>query len=182
LRALQLLGGEPADRESCLAWLDSLAQADGGFGDRPGWLSNPPATYHALDAFDALGALDRVAVTKRRAAPPRPVLPEDLKVWSIQLEAHGTGSPAEAVALAAALRLDLWGAKNARPGWMARVRALAAEGNVPTQFFRSDEEYGTWIRVPGLGTYSHMSDVIAPAEGDIGPPAGIGVKLREYLL
>ena len=175
LQALVLLGGEVANRAACLAWLRSLANADGGFADRPGWLSNPLATYYALAAFEALGVLSEVKTVKtmsRGAAPTKIVLPGNLKVWSMQIEAHGTGSPAEAVALAAALRIDLWGAKNAKSEWMARVREIAAEQKVPVQFFRANEEYGTWTEVPGLGTYSHMSDLIAPAHTDIGPPLG----------
>ena len=37
------------------------------------------------------------------------------------------------------------------------------------RFFTANEEYGTWVRVPGLGTYSHTSDIIAPAGADFGP-------------
>ena len=173
LRALALLGGAPANRDACVAWLHSLANADGGFGDQPGWLSNPLATYYALDALDALGALGGVAQVRRRAAPARKVLPAGLKVFSIQIESHGVGSPAEAVVLAAALRIDLWGAKNAKPDWIKRVRALAAAQKVPVQFFRANEEYGTWVNVPGLGTYSHTADLVAPADTDIGPPLGV---------
>ncbi len=172
LKGLRLLGGEPVNREACLAWLRSLANTDGGFADRPGWLSNPLATYYTLDALDALGEGKTVATLSRRAQRVKIELPGSLKVWSIQIESHGTGSPAEAVALASALRIDLWGAKNAKPAWMARVRTLAAQKKVPVQFFRADEEYGTWTEVPGLGTYSHMSDLIAPAHTDIGPPLG----------
>ncbi|MBC7365840.1 MAG: terpene cyclase/mutase family protein [Undibacterium sp.] len=172
LRALQLLGAAPADPAATRAWLHRLANADGGFADRPGWLSNPLATYHALDALAALGPAEPRADITRRAAPTRTALPENLKLFSLQLEAHGTGSPAEAVALAGALRIDLWGAKNATPARLARAAALAAEARVPVKFFRADEEYGTWIDVPGLGTYSHMSDVMAPADTAIGPPLG----------
>lgn len=168
LRTLQLLGGVPADGDACRAWLHSLANADGGFGDRPGWRSNPTATYHALAALDSLGALDSLVSVRRAAPRPRLVLPDNLRVFSIQIEAHGTGSPAEVVALADALHIDLWGAKNARPDWLARVRALAVERKSPVRFFRANEEYGTWVDVPGLGTYSHMSDVIGPPNRDIG--------------
>lgn len=172
LRALTLLGAEPANREACLAWLHSLANADGGFSDRPGWLSNPLATFYALDALNTLGALDTLGALRRRAPRTRATLPSNLKVFSIQIESHGVGSPAEAVALAGALKIDLWGTKNAKPEWLARVRALAAKDKVPVQFFRADEEYGTWVDVPGLGTYSHTSDLIAPGDTDIGPPLG----------
>jgi prenyltransferase beta subunit len=169
LRALQLLGGGPANRDACVAWLHSLANADGGFADRPGWLSNPLATFHALDALDALGALATVATVKRRAARAKVTLPGNLKIYSIQIESHGTGSPAEAVALASALKIDLWGAKNPKPGWLERVRSLAGTQRVPVQFFSAAEEYGTWVNTPGLGTYSHTSDIIAPPVGDVGP-------------
>jgi hypothetical protein len=43
---------------------------------------------------------------------------------------------------------------------------------VPVTFFTADEEYGTWVDIPGLGTYSHTSDLVAPAGADIGPPLG----------
>jgi hypothetical protein len=173
VRALRLLGAAPADPAACVAWLRSLATADGGFGDRPGWDANPAATHSALDALDALGALGDTLATLRPPAPrARPALPAGLRVWSIQIQAHGNGSPAEAVALAAALRIDLWGAKNAAPAWLARTRALAAARGAPVQFFRADEEYGTWLDFPGLGTYSHMSDLVAPADTDIGSPLG----------
>ncbi len=92
-----------------------------------------------------------------------------MKVYSIQIEAHGEGSPADAVELARALRIHLWGAKNAQPGWIDRAQARADRQNVPVRFFVANEEYGSWVRVPGFGTYSHTSDVIAPAGADIGP-------------
>lgn len=168
VRALKLLGAAPAHRDTCLAYLHSLANADGGFSDRPGWLSNPLATYYALDALDALNALDSLAGIRRRAPRQRIALPSDLNVYSIQIEAHGQGSPAEAVELARALRIDLWGAKNAKPAWMVRAQAIAAAQKVPVQFFPANEEYGTWVDIPGLGTYSHTSDVVAPPKGDFG--------------
>jgi hypothetical protein len=147
----------------------SLANEDGGFSDRVGWLSNATATYYALDTLDALGVLESNTSWKRRPLRARAVLPGDLKIFSLQLESHGQGSPAEAVDLARSLKIDLWGAKNAKREWLARVRAIAAEQKVPVKFFTADEEYGTWVTVPGLGTYSHTSDLFAPGDTDIGP-------------
>jgi len=119
VRALKELGAGPADARGCLAYLHALWNADGGFGDRPGWASNPMSTYYALDALDALGELDAVLPAARAAGRRAASLPANLKVFSIQIEAHGHGSPAEAVDLAGALRIHLWGAKNAAPGWIA---------------------------------------------------------------
>jgi hypothetical protein len=172
VRALKLLGAGPADRTACIRYIHSLANADGGFGDRPGWSSNATATYYALDALDALGALETLGTVTRRAPRKRATVPDHLKVFSIQIESHGQGSPSEAVDLARALKIDLWGAKNGKPEWMERVRAIANERKVPVTFFKADEEYGTWVDIPGLGTYSHTSDLMAPFGADIGPPLG----------
>jgi hypothetical protein len=170
VRSLQMLDAAPEERERCVQWLLSLANADGGFSDRPGWRSNPLATYYVLDALDALGALDRLENLSGSPVPVPAKLPANLKVFSIQLEAHGTGSPMEAVALAGALKIDLWGSKNAKPGWIERAQEIAGSRKVPVQFFTANEEYGTWLAVPGLGTYSHTSDLFAPFGRDIGPP------------
>jgi len=163
VRALKQLGAEPRDTTACVAYLHSLANSDGGFADRPGWLSNPMATYYALDALAALSALHSRPARKSQIVN-RKSLPSNLKVFSLQLEAHGRGSPAEAVELARSLRIHLWGAKNAKPEWLARAQAIADQQSVPVKFFISNEEYGTWVNVPGLGTYSHTSDVVAPTE------------------
>ncbi len=170
-RALKHLGSGPGDREACVRYLGSLANADGGCGDRPGWASNPLATYQALDAFDTLSSLGARSrpLARKPVSRPSTSVPADMGVFSIQIEAHGQGSPREAVALAQGLRIHLWGAKNARPGWIERAQAIADSQGVPVRFFTANEEYGTWVRMPGLGTYSHTSDIIAPAGAEIGP-------------
>lgn len=167
--ALKQLGAAPADKEGCIRYLLSLWNIDGGFADRPGWASNPVATYYALDALDALDSLDGAPENRGPAPAQRAPLPWGLKVFTIQIEAHGQGSPAEAVDLARALRVHLWGAKNARSDWIARAQELADRHKVPVTFFAANEEYGTWVDTPGLGTYSHTSDIIAPAGADFGP-------------
>lgn len=171
LRSLQILGHAPESRERCVRWILSLANEDGGFADRPGWQSNPLATFYALDALDALGELDRIESAPKPVSYPKKKIPDDLRVYSIQLEAHGTGSPREAVALAQALKIDLWGAKNAKPEWIGRAQAHSQKDGPPVGFFVANEEYGTWVRVPGMGTYSHTADVIAPLGRDFGPSA-----------
>jgi hypothetical protein len=168
VRALNHLGAKPANPDACMAYLHSLANSDDGFADRPGWLSNPMATYYALDALNALNVLATPPTRKSQSANRKSPLSSDLKVFTIQLEAHGHGSPAEAVELARSLRIHLWGAKNAKPEWLARTQALADREKVPVTFFVSNEEYGTWVNVPGLGTYSHTSDIIRARECAIG--------------
>ncbi|HEY7326562.1 MAG TPA: prenyltransferase/squalene oxidase repeat-containing protein [Gemmataceae bacterium] len=166
VRALRQLDAAPANRDDCIHYLRALGNADGGCGDRLNWTSNPVATYYTLDALDALASAPPVRKPSTSATTS---LPRDLKVYTIQIEAHGQGSPAEAVDLARALRIHLWGAKNAKPQWLARAQALADEQKVPVKFFIANEEYGTWVSVPGLGTYSHTSDIFAPAGAEFGP-------------
>ena len=169
LLGLELLGGTPADPDACARQIASLRNPDGGFGARPGWASNAVATYQALDAIRTLG--DRTADPLRSAPRPsrKPGLPEGLNAYTIQIESHGKGSPADAVELARALKIHLWGAKNAEAAWIARAQEVADRRGVPVTFFVANEEYGTWVDVPGLGTYSHTSDIFAPAGGAIGP-------------
>jgi len=167
VHALDLLGARPEKPEACVEYVLSLENADGGFGDRPGWRSNPVATYYALDTLLLMGALGRSAELKRPAVRTGS-LPSNLKVCTVQIEAHGQGSPSEAVDLAGSLGIHLWGAKNAAPKWIAAAQAIATRRKVPVQFFVANEEHGTWVHVPGLGTYSHTSDIIAPRGAAIG--------------
>ena len=169
IRSLTLLKARPLDEPAALAFLASLRNSDGGFGDRPGWSSNAVATRYALESLACLNALDRLEVIPTPRPPATVALSRDLNVYAIQIEAHGTGSPHDAVALARDLKINLWGAKNASPRWLKTAQGVAQREGVPVTFFVANEEYGTWIDVPGFGTYSHMSDIAAPAGSTIGP-------------
>lgn len=173
VKALRACGGEPKDREKCVAWLWSLRNDDGGFGDRPGWPSNPVATFHAIDALASVDALEAGPVETSKAGQrntvPRVEITGDMKVYTALLQGHGKGSPADAVEMARAMKVHLWGAKNSEKGWIERAQQIADARGVKVTFFVGNEEYGTLLDVPGLGTYSHISDLIAPPEGDIGP-------------
>lgn len=176
IRSLKLLGAEAADVASCVKYVSLLNNSDGGFGDRPNWLSNPLATYYALDTLSALDGLNNPP------PPPLPLtnvtpspLPSNLRVFSIQIEAHGQGSPADAVELADSLNIQLWGAKNAKPEWITRAKQIANQQGVSVQFFHAREGYGDWVNIPGMGTYSHMTDAMGPANAE-GPPPFQGNK------
>jgi len=164
VRSLALLGF----RVDAVEYVHSLWNEDGGFGDRPKWLSNPLATYYALDTLAALGSLATREPKAAATTRTRPRLPEDLKVFSIQIEAHGQGSPEEAVDLADSLKIHLWGAKNSKTGWIERAQHLANQQGADVRFFVASEEHVTWIGVAGMGIYSHMSDVVGPAAASLG--------------
>ncbi len=163
--ALAALDAAPRNRRGAISYLHLLRNPDGGYGDRPGLPSNVVATHRALEA---LKVLQQSAMPARQRAPRVETPPASLKAFTVQIEAAGHGSPADAVELARTLRIHLWGAKNGPAGWTARAQALADERKVPVSFFMADEEYGTDVHVPGLGTYSHLVDVFAPPNVDSG--------------
>lgn len=166
--ALRMLGESPQKREACIDYVLSLWNEDGGFGLRPGLPSSPTATNLSLTTLETLNALDKLAAAPRRQVPRIESMPADLKIFTIQIQAQGNGSVAEAVELARALRIDMWGAKNSSARWMSAMRDLARTRTVPVTVFPSNEEYGTFITVPGFGTYSHVSDPCAPPQSDFG--------------
>lgn len=167
VKALEAQGARPARADACGDYIDSLRNADGGYGDRPGRGSNATATMYALDALRALG---REPAAKLRKPASRRALAPGLKVFTMQIEAPGNGSPAEAVELARALRIHLWAAKNAPAGWVERCQEVADERRAPVRFLVGNEEYGSYQAVAGLGSPSHLSDLIAPAGSDFGAP------------
>src|SRR6185295_3441328 len=112
VRALKQLGTKPVSWDGCLHYLHSLWNEDGGFGDRPGRASNPMATFYALGAMDELEVVERTQLVRAGIVNRPGGVPNHLKVFTIQIEAHGTGSPTEAVELARTLRIHMWGAKN----------------------------------------------------------------------
>ncbi len=132
------------------------------------------ATYYAIDALHTLSQLD---APKSQLSPPQKHAragsklyreSDNRKVFTIQIEAHGQGSPKDAVRLARDLKIHLWGAKNCKPEWIARAQQVADEAKVPVRFVVANEEYGTWVDIPGMGTYSHTSDVIGPNMASLG--------------
>lgn len=168
VHTLALLGAQPCDVAGCQRYLASLWSPGGGFSDRPGWQPNLPATRLALETANRLGQWQSLRIDAS-PPPPLPEIQKDLKAYSMQIEAHGTGSVADAVEMARLLRIHLWGAKNASDDWIARAQARAEREQVPVTFFAANEEYGTWVSVPGLGTYSHTSDIMFPVDHDPGP-------------
>jgi len=166
---------QPLRREACVRWLQSLFNSDGGFGSRPGWPSNPMSTFYAVSALQKLGA--EPAPTGRPSV--RSQAPAGARVFTVQIEAPGQGSPVEAVEMAEALRIDLWGAKNAPAGWVERAQEIAARRRAAVRFFHANEEYGTYVSLPGLGAYSHLADLVAPPGVDFG--ASMANKEKPWL-
>jgi hypothetical protein len=168
LQTLQQLNAKPARPAQCAQWIESLQTSEGGFQDRPGGEPNPLATFYALSCLQLLDHEPGKAVVKAAPRARRVAIPTDHNVYSIQIEAPGNGSPREAVLLAKTLGIHIWAAKNAPAGWTAEAQRIAGEDKAPVTFAVGDEEYGTYYGVAGLGCYSHLVDIHAPAGADFG--------------
>jgi hypothetical protein len=158
---LNRAGRQPKDREACVRWISSLRTSDGGFQDRPGGVANPTAPYYALECLKFLEAREHGSTDKAPTARTH-AIPAGSRVFTIQVEAPGAGSPTEAVFLAEKLGIHIWAAKNAAEGWIDEAQRVARLRKAPTLFAVGNEEYGTYVELPGLGTYSHLTDMVAP--------------------
>jgi prenyltransferase beta subunit len=167
VKVLQLLSAEPAEKQACIRYIISLRNNDGGFGKDKGMPSDPMATFYAIDALKAMSAFAVLEATPFKGYSTKKQADfSGLKVFTVQFEASGTGSPAEAVMLADSLHINLWGTKNSTPSWRATAQKIADEKKVPVVFFQSDEAYGKTVTVDGQGTFSHIMDYIAPASAN----------------
>lgn len=168
VKALQLLGAKPKNVSSTINYLISLRNADGGFGDRPGLHSTPVASYYAIDALKTLNSISALD----KSSKPR-VLSEPFpdfsgyKAYSVQFQASGNGSPMEAVMLADSLNIDLWGVKYPVSGWVAAAQKIADEKKVPVTFFIANEPHDNELIIPGMGSFNHVLDYIAPAKDSV---------------
>lgn len=168
IKALQMLGAKPKNVQAAISYLISLHSADGGFGDRPGIHSTPLATYYAIDALkmlDGFAALAKAPAPKP-IAEPKPDFKE-YKVYSVQFQAQGGGSPREAVMLAEKLHIQLWGAKYPVKGWIEEAQRIAKQRKVPVTFFIADEPHDNDVTIDGMGSFNHVLDYIAPSKDPI---------------
>lgn len=168
IKALQLFGVKPLNLQAAVNYLLSLRNADGGFGDRPGLHSTPVASFYAIDALaslNSLAALDKSPKPKT-VAEPQPDF-SGYKVYSVQFQAQGQGSPKEAVMLADSLQIHLWGVKYPLKGWLDAAQKIADEKHVQVTFFTADEPHDNLVTVPGMGSFNHILDYIAPAKAVI---------------
>ncbi len=168
IKSLQLLGARPKNEKRVIEYLLSLRNADGGFGARPGLHSTPVASFYAIDALralNAISALDR-SVTPEKLSEPKPDF-SGHQVYTVQFQAHGQGSPLEAVMLADSLKIHLWGVKYPVAGWLEAAQKIAQNNKVPVTFFMSDEPHDNLLSIPGMGSFDHVLDYIAPAKTPI---------------
>jgi len=88
LRTLKLLNRQPAQVAATRAWLNSLQNADGGFGDRPGWRSRLYSTFYAIEALALLDGEARSGIAVKKLASPRgeTIADGDFRVYQAQFK------------------------------------------------------------------------------------------------
>ncbi|MBN1126710.1 MAG: hypothetical protein JXA82_17025 [Sedimentisphaerales bacterium] len=74
VRALRILNAKPRHVNACVQWINSLQNADGGFGDRPGWQSRLYSTYYAVDALRLLTGNAQHAIVEKQLAKSPPIV------------------------------------------------------------------------------------------------------------
>src|SRR5699024_10567407 len=180
VKALQLLSAKPENEKACIQYLLSLRNADGGFGNRPDLPSTPMSTYYAIDALKTLNAFSYLE--KSKEIKQNKNKEEDfsgLKIYTVQFEARGFGSPCDAVMLADSLHIDVSACKNGAARWISRAQESADQEDVPVIFFNSDDPYGKFIHVKGMGSFGHILHFMAPGEATL-PDIGLDPSWQEY--
>ncbi len=82
LSALADLKAKPAHPQACIDWINSLQNADGGFGDQPGLPSRLASTHWAVQSLQMLTGNACQAIYAKTVVPPKPQsLPADLAVF-----------------------------------------------------------------------------------------------------
>ena len=167
VRALALLGETPADvgrvrRVPPLA----CTRAGGGFGDRAGLAGQPAGDVLRGRCARRTGARWTGARPKpRRAIGPRRHREPSCRAVVVYRSRSKPPAPAARPTRSnwPAASASICGARRTRkPGWIEAAQRVADERRVPVRFFVANEEYNTFFSVPGMGTYSHLSDLDRP--------------------
>jgi prenyltransferase beta subunit len=167
---LDALGAKPRDQQKALKWINSLQNADGGFGDRPDWNSRIYSTYYAVHALEILTGNARKGIEEKRITPKEEVIPEG--VYSI-FQAHhkspegGTGM----VDTVAAMKFNLIGVKSSqrKTEFNKRVSvsieeaaAYAKKKDYQLQILENPESYSHKLKLMNGQTADHISNFLIP--------------------
>ncbi|MFT5526285.1 MAG: prenyltransferase beta subunit [Pirellulaceae bacterium] len=71
VQTLNKLNIRPQNIERCVSWINSLQNADGGFGDKPGWRSRLYSTYYATASLKVLCNDAKLGIQSKKIAPPK---------------------------------------------------------------------------------------------------------------
>ncbi|CAN5401566.1 hypothetical protein BH23VER1_BH23VER1_12680 [soil metagenome] len=165
VRSLMALDAKPRDPDACLSWINSLQNADGGFGDRPGWASRLYSTYHAVHALDLLTGDAAGAIASKEVTRDADPIPEG--TYSI-FQAHlksPTGGP-DMVEAAKEMGFNFLGVKSntpdGPPDTLDEARAYTAEKGYPLELVGNPENYGHKLEWLGGHPAHHVSNWLVP--------------------
>ncbi len=168
--ALKTLGSSPRDVEGCVKWLNSLQNADGGFGDRPSWNSRIYSTYYAVHALQLLSGDARKAISRKTVIEREKVIPEGT-YFIFQAHHKSPVGGKGMVDSVAAMKLNLVAVKskekdvNLNEGISTSVkeaRAYAKQKGYPLEILESPENYSHKVRWMNGQKADHVSNFMIP--------------------
>jgi hypothetical protein len=172
VRALRALDAEPADPARSAAWINSLQNPDGGFGDRPGWNSRLYSTYYAVHALDALAGEAKSAIQDKEAFSwQRRIPPGEYSIFQAHLKSP-PGGP-EMVEAAVKMGFHFLAVKDNSPGTepipAKTARAYALEKKHRLEIVSCPEQYGHRLKWHGGHPAHHVANYLIPP--DLAPEA-----------
>jgi len=162
--ALNALGARPRDVKQCVAWINRLQNADGGFGDRPGWDSRIYSTYYAVHALAILTGDAKKGIAAKRVSQADEEIPDGkYRIFQAHLKSAAdlAGSQADMVDEIQKMGLHLVGAKTED---VAAARARVREQGCRLEVLANPENYAHKLRWLGGDPGDHVSNWLIPPQ------------------
>lgn len=169
LRCLEALGQEPGNPAERVAWINSLRNHDGGFGDQPGWRSRLYSTFYAVDSLRIL-----TGGNARDAIEPGPIDEnpgESIPDGQFEIFQALFKTPEIAPEDLAGLHnrgFNLLGLKSANFELVDTLRAAIAAQQLPMDIVLTPEAYPHRARRRGDALLHHIANpILAPRHRDL---------------
>jgi len=163
VRALDALGAnKPREPDRCVAWINSLQNPDGGFGDRPGWDSRLYSTYYAVHALQILTGDANKGIVAKRLARTVETIPDGVyQIFQAHLKSAPDlgGSQSDMVDEVQKMGLHLVGAKTED---VTAARARAQEKGYRLEVLANPENYSHKLHWLGGDPADHVSNWLIP--------------------
>ncbi|MCF6311132.1 MAG: hypothetical protein L3J39_01655 [Verrucomicrobiales bacterium] len=165
IRALDKLGRKPKNTQACIDWLNSLQNADGGFGDRPEWRSRLYSTYYAVHALAVLTGDAKKGIHKKKLAKKKMIPIEEGKYSIFQAQfktpstEDGEDKQIAMVEEISKLGFDFVGVKTAD---VSAARAYVKEKGYSLEIVACPENYAHHLLRRGGHPANHVSNWIIP--------------------
>lgn len=160
VKAFDALNTGPKQSGRLIEWTDSLRNADGGFGDRPGWYSRIESTFHALEVLNVL--IGDVSTNLRPTNRPASVSNTMALDGYHFFQAHHKSPPGgpEMIEVVKKMRYDLIGVK-AQDFDVTDLRAYVREQGYSLEVLANPEVYEHIYDLRGK-IVDHISNFILP--------------------